>query len=543
MGVRVEVIAIAPHPLGGWKATEVRLASDAATYDTLLAARDESLGLRTKQRLSSAEEAAAASAVLAWVVVLLDAPPPTGPAAFIEWSKRLGLQAAGIRARSDGEFRLGFGRHDALAYVGDAPFPRERLTNMGAPAEFHPGGGFVSLSLGLPGKVALLRATGVDVDPWAVDGPLRDLSRMVYELSRHGPAVLLPQAGTLLSSEQFRERLGQLVDDRARPFRAWICFAFNPEAATYSSYGMGLQALPDVTVDADTNDSWELDRAREALLVACSRMVHANEPLKPGERLEVRIGQNVGAEPIAPEEGDVEAYVVEATTPDQGAVLATEMSTGISRASGCLHLRRVDPAGARARWAIPSEGRAPRVGLNTYQELLLGSLAATLTARRVGGLSPRFNDQVPLFEVDVWEAEQGFFMSTNGIGLVPQLYGQAEDCTDHVELVAAMEADHPRIAETLALVAAHVHLQRSPGERFKPGDTIGIALPEVGAAGFVLRDAGSVTIAKGPLVHLLELVPATQNEYAEARERGSAGLLAKVGPMSPQSRAARWRVA
>ncbi|MGC4118814.1 MAG: suppressor of fused domain protein [Myxococcales bacterium] len=543
VGLAVEVVAVSPSPLGGWKATEVKLKSDAATYDALLAKRDAALGIERKP-LNPVEEAAAASQVLGWVIVLLAEAPPRRPGAFSEWAQRMGLEAAGIRVNTEGGFHLGIGRHDAIAYIGEGPFPRNRLAQLGAPESFQPGQGFIGLSLGIPGQVPLFRVTGNAFDPWSADGPLRDLSKIALELSKHGCAVVLPQAGTLVGADTFRTRLGDLDDPNCRPFGAWIGFSVDCRYGIYSTYGMVLQAQPNVSVEVDVDDPWELDRAREALLVACSRMVHSNEPLKPGERLEVPVGQPVGAAPMALVEGDAETYLVEDKVIDQAAAIAVQAETGASLSSGLLHLQRISKGGVRAKWAESPQGRQPRIALNTYKELLRSALADSLDAHQFTGLTPRLEGDYPPFEIDVWEARtgRGYFMSSNGVGRVAQAFGESANGTDHVELVAAMQAHHPLIANTLARVAAQVHLQQAPGDIFKPGDTIGIAVPEVGAAGFVLANAGSIRIAQGPMIHLLELVPLAEGEYVEARQRGSSGLRERIGKMSPESRAARWKL-
>lgn len=542
-GLAVEVTEVAPHPLGGFRATRLRLVSDAASYDTALARRDAALGLKEKPLRGSAE-AAAAARVLGWIIVLLDEAPPRTPGAFVEWARRLGLEKDGVRPEADGTLHLRCGQNDALVYVGDEPYPRAELDALGAPKELEPGRGFLGLSLGLPGAMSMLRVTGKDFDPWAPSGMLRDLSRLASALSRHGPAVILPQAGRLLPAEVFRGRLGDLSDVRSRPFGAWVDVALDAPARLYSSFGMVLHALPNVAVEVDPSAPWELDRAREAILAACAHMVHANAPLSPGECLDVAVGQLVGALPLEPAPGDVERYRVERRSQDAAATAKAEVETGISLASGVIHLVRDDRSGVRARWAnAPSDVSQPRVGLNTYQELVRTALTTTFEGHVINGLTPTTAPATPPFDVDVWAAERGgFFMSTAGVGRVAQRFGNAAQRTDHVELVAAMADHHPLIANVIAAVGSQVHLQADPAGSFKAGDTVALPVPELNAAGFVLRDAGHVAIAPGPRVHLLELVPATSDELSQARAGGSAAFLSGVGPMSPSARAARWRL-
>src|SRR5262249_26316726 len=149
--------------------------------------------------------------------ILLNEPPPRGTAAFAQWARKLGLEAAGIRVQAEGTFRLGIGKHDALAYIGDGPFPAARLAELGDPPNLDAGRGFIGLSLGLPGHVPLFRVTGKSFDPWSERGPMRDLSKIAFELSKHGPAVILPQAGTVIGSARFRALLGNLQNLKARP--------------------------------------------------------------------------------------------------------------------------------------------------------------------------------------------------------------------------------------------------------------------------------------------------------------------------------------
>jgi hypothetical protein len=354
---------------------------------------------------------------------------------------------------------------------------------------------------------------------------------------------MLPQAATLLGVQTFRSALGDLEDPRCRPFGAWTTLDFNPVVGLYKSFGMVLHGLPNVSVQVNTSDGWELDRGREALLAACSTMVHANRALQPGEQLQVPVGQPVNAMPMVPIEGDVETYAVEPAERDEEATLRMEVELGIALSSGEIRLRRMDPDGARARWGKPL-GRGARVQLNTYRELLRTAVARSLDAVLIRELEPESSGDQPRFGVDVWEARDGsgYFMTSNGIGRIPQRHGVAEHGTDHVELIAAMKAHHPLIAGAIAAIAGHVHLRDQHSGVFRPGDTVGFSLPEVGAAGFVLAEAGALSIAEGPRIHLLELIPAKEAEYTEARRLGSAAFRDRAGSMSPAARAARWKL-
>lgn len=512
IGVTVEVTAVSSHPLGGFRATELHLKMDASAYDAALVARDTSLGIH-HEAPDPVEAAAATCEALAWIIVLLNEAPPRGPAAFAEWAKKLD----GVRVRTDGGLRLGSGKYDATVWVGDGPFPEQRLAQFGAPDGFEAGQGFIGLGLGLPGAAALMRATDPGFEAWAEGGMLRELSKLAAELSRHGPGVLLPQAGVALDADLFRGRLGDLSDPTCRPFGAWVATSMDSARNAYSSYGMGVQALPDVEVTYASAERWELDRAREAVLVACATMVHENRELTDGERITATIGQAIGAHPLRPMEGDTETYLV-------------------GRVDGRVQLTR--ETDARAGWARSP----PRVALNTYQRMLDGAYEAGFDAEQFTGFTPELPEGIPGFEVEVRESKAGFFMTSNGVGRVEQRFGSAEQRNVHVELVTAMKAHHPMIANLIATVAAHIHTQSSPAEVFKSGDTVGVPFAEIGAAGFVLASAGSVVIAEGPEIELLELVPLTKAELEGARLYGSRDVLSTLGKMTPQSRAERWRL-
>ncbi len=95
--LEVTIAAAGPHPLGGYRATELTLESDSATYDALLAQRDAALGSVPLDRTQVIETAAATAEVLGWIVVLLDKAPPASPVAFRSWAQSLGLLDRGLR--------------------------------------------------------------------------------------------------------------------------------------------------------------------------------------------------------------------------------------------------------------------------------------------------------------------------------------------------------------------------------------------------------------------------------------------------------------
>ncbi len=525
IGAEVTVRATVPHPLGGWRALEIVLDAESSTYDELLASRDAELGVERSG--DPVGQAAATCEVLAWIVVLLDEAPPTGPVAFRRWASRLGLESKGIRVHTDGGIRLGAGGHDAITYIGSGPFPRERLAELGAPEDLDPGKGFIGLSLGVAGNVPVMRMIGDARDPWGPQGTLRDLSRVALALLEHGRGIILPQSGTVSSAERFRARMADLDDPEARPFGAWIGWGLNPRKRTYATFGMCLHGLPDVEIECDPDDGWERDRALEAVLLTCHRMVRSNQELPAGEGVEVPVGVGVGTHAVEAVDGDSERYRV--VEPESGRYRITLVRDG-------------EREGVRALWRTTP---APGVAFSTYRELFLGEISRHLSASYESMLGPVEEQGIPKFEVDVLAAEggDGSFVVTNGVGRVPQPGGIREHGSAHVELIAAVRQGHPLIGSVLATVAEHVHRHHGGESTFKPGDTVGFPVSEIGAAGFVLGDAGQVTIVSGgPPVHLMELIPLSASEYQRCRTTGSGSLLAELGDMTSQARADRWRI-
>jgi hypothetical protein len=408
--------------------------------------------------------------------------------------------------------------------MGYQPFPKRNLDLLGVPADFDAGRGFIGLSFGLPGSSK--------DDPWDEHGALRELSRLTLAMLDLCHAVVLPQAGTVLSAETFRRRLGDLDDLGGRPFGAWVATAVDPGQNIYATYGMTLHGLPDVEVPIALGDDWKLDRAREALLFACQQMVFANAPLDPKVTLNVPVGISVGAYPPDIDAGDTEPYQV---AQSDGPRRVTLKPLG-------------DLLGTRALWRKASDPRSPNselIGLNTYRELVRNQACAALKASMVSGLSPDGPELPTPFDLDVLRSneEGGFFMMTNGLGRKRQPGGQPESGTAHVELVAAMENHHTLLAGVLAQIGGQLHAHSGDEDHvYKAGDTIGFPVEELSTKGFVLRDAGRLQIAEGAPVHLLEVIPLTNDEYHQVRSLGSRAWLEAQGTMSPAKRAARWKL-
>lgn len=515
VGVRVRVVATRPHPLGGHAAATLELATGAADYDELVAARDRAAGIA---REPQPDEAAHTSMQLGWIIVLFAEPVPTGGAAFVEWAERLGLPREGVRAEGPPMARLTLGDASPLAYPGAAPIPATLLEGLaGVTPELAAARGFVGLTLGLPGNAPLLRMVAAGArDPWAMGGRLRDLSRLAAVLAMRGVGVILPQGGFAMGRDAFVRRLGDLSDPNNRPFQAWVSLSRSPEERAYRSVGMSALELFDVSCAAASDTTMANEQARDAVLTACHRMVREGASLAAGATIAVPIGGAIGSGPLAVEGLDTEAYRVEQTPQGLGLVSLT-------------------PEGPAALWAR----LGPAIRPATYDTLLRaaaqdwhrGSFHADIT------LPPRAG--VPSVHVEVHRVGGGFVLHTVGAGRVAQPGGSCEAGTAHVELVAVMASEHPLLARVLGVVAQalHDHPAETP---YQFGNTVTLPVAEIGAAAFVLFDAGTFSFGAGEGVSRMELVPITQAELERCRREGTGGLRAEIGGMSIATRAPRW---
>jgi hypothetical protein len=274
----VIVHELAAHRLGGLRATRIGLDPSSTTYQALLARRDGRTYLT-----DPTTKAVGASHVLGWIVVLLDAPPPIEPESFVLWADGLGLTAQGVRTSAGDTLQMGIGNQDALAYVGDAPFPLDGLFLLDGVERA--GRGFIGLSLGNPGYPPIMRSSRTWEDPWQPGGRLTDLTRLVLALLPHATAVVLPQARAVMTAQLAHDRLSVPIEADNHPFLGWISWTINDDERLYTTLGMRLHALPDVAIDVDPDDDESLDRGRSAILTAAGMMVTSNRILEARETI------------------------------------------------------------------------------------------------------------------------------------------------------------------------------------------------------------------------------------------------------------------
>ncbi len=511
VGARVLVHSVDPHPLGGVRASELRLPEGDTSYDQLLAERDRALGVRpSRGGLAAVQQARA----LGWITLLMDEPVPTGVQALKAWAAKLNLEAAGITVSCEDGLRLGFGGFEMPATTGDTPFPREAMDLRSVGEDFSPGGGFLTLSLGDPGlhrKLRILRKR----DDWAPDGQLRSLSQLAAALAPHCRGVVLNRAGELtLPRDAFLRRLGNLADPDCVPFGAWLDFATTPgPSPEYRTFGMSAFGFPDVRAPFEAGSAWQRSRRHEALLFSCYLMVRENRDLRVGEVLRVPVGVRIGAYSLRALQGDADSYRV---AQDPGTLELVLEPVG----------QPVDPAACWAKACAQGEGDADAMAPNTYCALFRTCVDETLPGALMVGYPSEDPGRLPhALDVRSQEPGQGYCLLTNGFGRVIQTSG-VQAGVPHIELMAQVSLFSPELLDELEAISVGIDGREPGASAWKVGDTVGYAIESRGIAGFVLANGGRVQMPGGSPVQLLQLVPLTASEYAEVR-RGSGPWLAQ----------------
>ncbi|WP_163866713.1 hypothetical protein [Myxococcus eversor] len=494
--------------LGAWRASRVTLDSADPSYDGLLSARDERLGLPA--RVEGVAAAAAAARSLASVTVLLRTPLPEGNLALKAWARERGLPE-GFALRTERDLSFLVEGTEFLTYAGRGAFPTEGLDTTDVPEDFDFGCAFIGLGIGLPGVHRQERLiVGNAWDVWAPKGEARKLSMLTQWLLEHGSGVVLHRAGNLVvPAEQFVRMLGELDDDECRPFSAWLAVGpFTHEGTTfYGTFGMDVFGLPDVAVSVKADDPWSRQRRHEAVLFAAYRMIRENRELRAGEHLHVPLRLRVGAWPLDISwESDVISY--EVSDDGEQLVLVPE-----------------EEQHPELAWREPDA----RLALNAYQALFDRGLDTLLPSElRVDVRSN--NPDVTPHSVEVRERHdgQGFLLVTNGFGRLAQGDAGCVDCP-RVEIGAWLPDHSFELLRFVGGVASGVH-ESTVG--WKPCDTVATPNHERGMGGFVLADGGQVEMGGGPGVRLLLLVPLSPPDYERVRGGGAAEWLSRntVGP-------------
>ncbi|HZI15644.1 MAG TPA: hypothetical protein VE153_35050 [Myxococcus sp.] len=513
----VEVVSLEPDARHGWRAKAVRrVAGDEseARLAFLDAKEARRAGLLQARPEAAAEAAAATAQALAYASVLLPEPPPSTPSALAAWLKELGVEARGFTVSAGRDVVVSGGGHDLRVEAAPGRFPRELLDPRYARG-LSDEAGFVSVSCGLPEMnlgERLMRGPGYP-DPWAPDGKLRVLSRLMDVLARAGTSVVLHRAGTrVVDSQRFVRMLGNLEDPECRPFPAWLDCCRVDDGRIMRTYGMDAFGLPDLWLKLDApEDPWHIQRAAEAVQFPAYIMMRENRLLADGERVEVPVGLLPGAWPSRLD-GDRDAFVV--------------------RAGGTAWMLERVPGGpdAFARWArasAPRRADPSHVAPNSYQALFVHGLERVLPGELLAELSPPDQEGLPPHRVLVRtrDAAEGYVLITNGFGRVPQPGGDVDAGNVHQELAAWMDSHDPQKASALSTLGLLMHVHSGGDEAWKAGDTLVLPEPLLGLRHFVLARGPEVHLPPGSPVQVLWVIPVSGAEYAQVR--GAAGAWAE----------------
>ena len=297
VGVRVRVLAAAPHPLGGMKATQVELAGDASAYDALV---------EKELPEPDDEHEAQLARSLGWFALLSTRAPGPGRAgarAVVEAAlAALPPSARGAaRVNLDAHRGISLERYDFQLFLGRCPLSSSASSP--SPSSSLPAhAGFVALGGGIPGLELRLRdVRGPAYDPWAKDGKLRALLKLVRAFATTASVAFVhrPTSRGLVSAPSFLDTITRVhaadpLDDASfRPMRA-VVDVIRDADGRLRTVGAELAALPDVLVDATIDTRGDLDDPRSAahlvaraLYAAVQRMADDNRVLAKNDRVVV----------------------------------------------------------------------------------------------------------------------------------------------------------------------------------------------------------------------------------------------------------------
>lgn len=152
-------------------------------------------------------------------------------------------------------------------------------------------------------------------------------------------------------------------------------------------------------------------------------------------------------------------------------------------------------------------------------------LADAIPSDLVRDVSARNPDVVPhSVEVRARHDGRGFMIVTNWFGRIAQRNVERVDCT-HIEIAAWVPAHAFKLVHLVGTLASRAH---SLTTGWKPADMIGAPIDELGIVGFVLADAGAVSMGGGLSVRLLMLVPLAPHEYERVHGDGADWLSKNV---------------
>jgi hypothetical protein len=179
---------------------------------------------------------------------------------------------------------LAFPNLNGFATLVESAMPAGDLDRRLVGDGFPLGAAYVGMTLGMLAQLEVRRMRAHDYpDPWAKDGRLRLASLLVTDLlALGGHAVVLHKAAALVKTrEHLLHQLGDLRDEKVRPYLAWLdiaVFAAQNGGLEGRSYGMPHYfGAPNFRVAAQGNDPFSLEATSRAIKYACGVVAAGNE--------------------------------------------------------------------------------------------------------------------------------------------------------------------------------------------------------------------------------------------------------------------------
>lgn len=440
-GVPVQVVEVAAHPSGGWRATLV--AASAETVEVSDRLLDERARL-----VKPLAEAVTTAPEHGFLTALLDVEIDSSRSSWRRLLEPVAHALGGeVRLASDAaSVTFGDGSADVLLLVGAEAFPAMQADRRFWPEGKELGRCFVTVQHGSAGLDREYRrmTRSTTPDGWEAGGHLRQRLRVVAALlGARGVGVLAHAAGNVAwTKAEWLRRVGDADDLSLRGFTGLV--DIGQEGTVLFTQGMDALGLPDVRIDTAAlglSEDEGYERAQAAALFACHTMTFENRILSGAETFAVPLGLELSSGPIERDNAGLSLEVVDTFEVHEG--------------QSSVQLRPTAPLlPVTQHWANVM-ARGKEFPLPAYRALVEAELQKRQW-RRAARLSFG-REELPAgsLEHEVWVMAQpdgAFSTLTCGVARRPQHRGTVENDDAHVELLVTLPTHHPRLASFLSYV-------------------------------------------------------------------------------------------
>jgi hypothetical protein len=518
VGLRVEVLEVSPHPLGGFRASALTLpASERARADAALDA------------LRPLKDDHAGAAVFGVLTVLLrerlDATSRGAVRAFFE---KLDLPSLGAQL-NEGDLRsVQQGGTQVSFVLGSTPFPATGLDFRHAEG-CALGQSFITFNGVVPALTASLIDDGTTPDLWKPGGSLRLITTLSRRAIEAGLAtgVVIHRAGEVVrTGEQWARTTEPSELEAHRTFLPWLDLGITN--GVLRSYGMEALWLPDVEVvvahpGLDEDEAY--DRAHEVVQFACHQLVHRKTSLRVNDRLRVPIAAQIGPGPL----DELNAELSATPTVEYGVEVGER--------------RRLVPLGPvptlASLWKKADQTNTP-LAYPVYRQMVISRVRLPL----IGALDGELVPGVPHHEVLVFKRTDGRFLSlTCGIAREPQRGGEDANDDRRIEFCFVLPAHSPVLCKLLSRMASLVHGRDVDAPPLGPEHRIALPL-ELGRlrmGSMITSWRNQLDFGEGPKVSLYGPLALTPEETRTISSEAKVEWL--HGPGSAPEVMERWMLA